>query len=198
MARILVACELSGMVRRAFRNKGHDAYSCDIEPSDDGSLYHIEGDVRDVLADEWALIIAHPPCTYMSNSGVRWLHADKGRWNHLDEAADFFKLFLHHPCKRMCIENPVMHRYAVSRIGRKHDQTIQPYEFGHPESKRTCLWLRGLPLLQATHVLEKPACGHWENQTPSGQNRLGPSNKRAKIRSQTYHGIATAMADQWG
>jgi len=196
--RVLIACEYSGTVRDAFIAQGHDAMSCDILATERPGPHH-EGDVREVLADDWDLIIAHPPCTYLCNSGVRWLYTEDGRWEKLDEAAAFFRLFLDADCPRVCIENPVMHKHALERIGgRRFDQSIQPYEFGHPESKRTCLWLRGLPALRPTDILEVPASGHWENQTAGGYNKLGPSPDRWKIRSATYQGIADAMADQWG
>lgn len=143
-------------------------------------------------------MIAHPPCTYLANSGVHWLHRDPGRWKFMDDGAKFFKMLLNADIPKIAVENPVMHKYAVAVIGRKHDQTIQPYEFGHPESKRTCLWLKGLPKLESTNVLSKPQSGKWNNQTPSGQNKLGPSADRWKLRSVTYQGIADAMAEQWG
>lgn len=195
--KVLVACEYSGVVRDAFSSRGHDATSCDTLPTDKAGK-HYQGDVRDILDEPWDLIIAHPPCTYMCNSGVCWLHKDEGRWQKLDEAAEFFRLFLDSPCPRVCVENPVMHKYAVERIGgRRQSQSVQPYEFGHPHSKRTCLWLKGLPLLKPTEILEKPASGKWENQTPSGRCKLPPSPDRWKLRSKTYQGIADAMADQW-
>ena len=213
--RVLVACEYSGAVRDAFIAQGHDAMSCDILATERPGPHH-EGDVREVLADDWDLIIAHPPCTYLCNSEVSWLHEKKGghadgieklraadrvkeRWANLDEGAAFFRLFLDADCPRVCIENPVMHKYAVERIGGvRQSQSIQPYEFGHPVSKRTCLWLRGLPLLRPTDILEKPASGLWDNQTPSGRCNLPPGPDRWKLRSATYQGIADAMADQWG
>lgn len=116
----------------------------------------------------------------------------------MERAAQFFRRFLEADCPRVAVENPVPHGYAVEIIGRKYDQTIQPYQFGHPESKRTCLWLKGLPRLRPTLVLDRPACGHWDNQTPSGQNKLSPSSDRWRLRSRTYEGIAEAMAEQWG
>ena len=196
--KVLVACEYSGVVREAFRARGHDAMSCDTLPTEIPGP-HYQGDVRDVLDDDWDLIIAHPPCTYLANSGVHCLHKDESRWAKLDEGAAFFKLFVDHPCKKICIENPVMHKYAIERIGgRKQSQTVQPYEYGHPASKRTCLWLKGLPILRPTNILERPESGVWENQTPSGRCKLGPGPERAKLRSKTFEGIAEAMAEQWG
>ena len=196
--KILIACEYSGIVRDAFIAQGHDARSCDILPTERPGP-HYQGDVTELLDKAWDLIIAHPPCTYLCNSGVRWLHTEKGRWEKLEEAAAFFRLFLDVNCPRVCIENPVMHRYARERLhGKKQTQSIQPFQFGHPESKRTCLWLKGLEPLRPTKVLDLPGCGYWENQTPSGRNKLAPSPDRAKLRSATYSGIADAMAAQWG
>lgn len=197
--KVLVACEFSGVVREAFRSRGHDAWSCDILPAADGSEFHYQQDARQLLDGSliWDLLIAHPPCTRLANSGVWVLHRKPGAWVELEEACDFFEFFKFAPVPRICIENPVPHKYAVARIGKYH-QTIQPYQFGHPESKRTCLWLKNLPPLRATNILARPASGHWENQTPSGQNKLGPSAHRALLRSVTYSGIASAMAEQWG
>lgn len=195
--KVLVACEYSGVVRDAFHKLGHDATSCDLLPTDSPGK-HYEGDIMDILYWDWDLIIAHPPCTYLCNSGVSWLHKDPDRWGQLDEGAAFFKLFLDHPCEMVCVENPVMHKYAVERIGGvRQSQSVQPYEYGHPVSKRTCLWLKGLPLLKPTNILEKPESGRWENQTPSGRCNLPPSLDRWKLRSKTYEGIAEAMANQW-
>lgn len=195
--KVLVACEVSGVVREAFRARGHDAWSCDLQPS--SSIRHIQRDAREVIRDGWDLMIAHPPCTYLSNSGAHWLHRRPERWELMREGAAFFRLLLDAAdIPRIAVENPVMHKYAVEIIGRRQDQTIQPYEFGHPESKRTCFWLKGLPLLRATDRLPLPASGHWENQCPGGQNRLGPSPERAAMRAKTYSGIAAAIADQWG
>jgi hypothetical protein len=202
--RVLVACEYSGTVRDAFIAQGHDAMSCDILATERPGPHH-EGDVREVLADDWDLVIAHPPCTYLCNSGVRWLYTEDGRWEKLDEAAEFFRLFLDADCPRVCIENPVMSSHAIKRIGGvKQSQSVQPYEFGHPESKRTCFWLRGLPALRPTDILERPACGHWANQSSKtggngGKMPIEPRTPdRWKLRSATYQGIADAMADQWG
>jgi len=194
--KVLVACEYSGRVRDAFAKKGHDAWSCDLLPTDQSNGNHHQGDIKDILYDNWDLIIAHPPCTYFANSGVSWLHRDSSRWAKLDESADFFNLFLNHSCNKIAIENPVPHKYALERIGgKKYTQTIQPWQFGHDASKRTCLWLKNLPLLEPTKIIKK---ARYSNQTPSGQNNLGPSAKRWKIRSETYIGIASAMANQWG
>lgn len=190
--RVLVACEFSGVVRRAFRERGHDAWSCDIIASDDNSPFHIRGDARDSIHDGWDLMIAHPPCTYLAVSGARWFKDRKFEQEH---ALDFVKTLLNAPIEKIALENPVS---IISSMIRKPDQIIQPWQFGHPEAKKTCLWLKNLPLLQPTNVLPLPPSGRWENQTPSGQNKLGPSEDRWKLRSITYEGIAKAMAEQWG
>lgn len=198
MKRILVGCEFSGVVRRAFRNRGFDAWSCDFLPSEDRSNQHIVGDVRDHLNDGWdALIVAHPPCTRMCNSGVRWLHnpppgktIDEIR-SELDDAAELFSDLWNAPIDRIAIENPVMHKYAKAKIRnfKPHSQSIQPWQFGHGETKRTCLWLKNLPALTPTNVVE----GREQRV-----HRMPPSPDRWKERSRTYPGIAAAMARQWG
>lgn len=187
--RVLVACEYSGAVRDAFSALGHDATSCDLLDSESPGR-HYKGDVRDILGDSWDLLVAHPPCTYLTNSGVRWLHSDASRWPKLFDGAAFFRLFdqaKHIP--RRAIENPIPHRYARELMGRAHDQVIQPWQFGHGETKATCLWLTGLPALKPTNIVSgrHGAC----HKTP-------PSADRWKIRSRTYAGIAAAMAAQWG
>jgi hypothetical protein len=193
--RVLVACEYSGKVREAFRRRGHDAWSCDLLPADDSSAFHVQGDVVPLLTDSWDLMIGHPPCTYLCGSGIHWNARRPERAALTEEAAAFFLTLWNAPIPRVAIENPVG---VMSTRLRKPDQIIQPWQYGHPESKATCLWLRGLPLLIPTNVLDKPACGYWQNQTPSGQNKLGPSADRWKIRSATYEGWAEAMAEQWG
>ena len=188
--KVLVACEYSGIVRDAFTIKGHDAWSCDILPTDNPNGNHYEGDVKDILYNDWDLIIAHPPCTYFANSGVRWLYEKPNRWAELDKAAEFFNLFLDHPCEKVAIENPVIHKHALKLINnRKYTQTIQPFQFGHGETKRTCLWLKGLPKLQPTNIVEGREQRVW---------KLAPSKDRWKLRSTTFQGIADAMANQWG
>lgn len=189
--KVLVACEYSGTVRDAFIANGHDAMSCDLLPTDSPGP-HYQGDVRDILNDGWELMIAHPPCTHLAVSGARWF---KNKQKEQAEALAFVQLLLDAPIDKIALENPIS--IISSRI-RKPDQIVQPWQYGHPESKSTCLWLKNLPKLQATNILEKPASGYWSNQTPSGQNKLGPSDDRWKIRSATYKGIAKAMADQWG
>lgn len=196
--KVLVACEFSGTVRRAFAARGHDAWSCDLLPAEDGSNRHIVGDARALLNEGWDfLIVAHPPCTRLCNSGVRWLSLPPaGRtldemWEELDAAADLFSAFWNAPIERICIENPVMHRHAKQRIRgyRPFGQSIQPWQFGHGETKRTCLWLKNLAPLRPTIVV-------------SGRDqrvfRMPPGPDRARERSRFFAGIADAMADQWG
>lgn len=196
--KVLVACEFSGRVRDAFISKGHDAISCDILETEKPGPHYI-GDVRDILySKDWDLIIAHPPCTYLTLSGVRWLQGNSERWQNMLDAVDFFNLFLDHPCRRICIENPIMHGYAKSRLRiPDYSQKTQPYFHGHPEKKSTCFWLKGLPVLKASNNVSHLMFGgspseiarvHWEGQ----------SKQRQKNRSRTFEGIAKAMADQWG
>lgn len=157
------------------------------------SQYH--GDIMDILYDDWDLLIAHPPCTYLCNSGVHWLHRQEGRWDKMRESAIFFSTLLKAPIEKICVENPIMHKYAKEIIGSDKTQIIQPYMFGEDASKSTCLWLKNLKPLVATNLIKKK---RYANQTPSGQNNLGPSADRWKLRSITYQGIANAMAEQWG
>lgn len=191
--KILVACEFSGIVREAFAARGHDAWSCDLLPTERPGN-HIQGDVLDILGDGWDLMIAHPPCTDLCVSGARYF-AEKRADGRQQRSIDFFMALANAPAPRIAVENPVG---IMSRLWRKPDQIIQPFQFGHPESKQTCLWLRGLPRLLHTNVLQKPERGYWDNQCPSGQNKLGPSPERAMNRARTYQGIADAMASQWG
>jgi hypothetical protein len=189
--RVIVGCESSGAVRRAFRALGHDAWSCDILPADDGCEHHYQCDIRDVptgYGNHWDVGIFHPPCTRLTNSGVRWLH-ERNLWGELDEAAELFRFCLAFPAKRKAVENPIPHRYALERIGRKYDQIIQPWQFGHGETKATCLWLDGLPPLEPTDVVDGRV---------ARVHRMSPSADRWKMRSATYSGIAQAMAQQWG
>jgi hypothetical protein len=195
--RVLVACEYSGKVREAFRSKGHDAWSCDLLPADDGSEHHIQGDVLEILNDGWDLLIGHPPCTYLCNSGVSWLHKIPERWDQMREGAEFFKALWDSDIPKIAIENPIMHKYAKEIIGSNQTQLIQPYQFGHPESKATCLWLKGLdPLVETDNVKEV-----WKSLPKKEAQRLHmlpPSADRWKLRSETYQGTADAMAEQWG
>ena len=193
--RVLVACEESQTVAREFRKLGHEAYSCDIEScSGEHKEWHLQQDVIPLLKEDWDLIIAFPPCTHLAVSGARYFK-EKREDGRQQKAVDFFMEFANASCEKIAIENPVG---IMSTIWRKPDQIIQPWQFGHPESKKTCLWLKGLPLLKPTNILSMPEKGYWDNQTPSGQNKLGPSPQRAMVRSRTYEGIGKAMAEQWG
>jgi hypothetical protein len=193
--KILVACEESQVVTIELRALNHEAYSCDLLPCSGGRpVWHIQGDVTPILSrDWWDMVIAFPPCTHLAVSGARWF-AQKRADGRQQQGIDFFMLFANCKAPRVAIENPVG---VMSKIWRKPDQIVQPWQFGHPEAKATCFWLKGLPKLESTKILPLPESGRWENQTPSGQNKLGPSPDRDKIRSKTYLGIAKAMALQW-
>lgn len=181
--RVLVACEFSGVVRRAFRQMGHDAWSCDLLRSEDESEHHLYGDVRQVLTQGWDLMIAHPPCTHLAVSGARWF---KDKQTEQTEALSFVCTLMGAPIPRIAIENPIS--IISSRI-RKPDQIIQPWQFGHGETKATCLWLKNLPKLIPTNIVEgREARIH----------RMPPNENRWKERSRTFQGIAEAMAQQWG
>jgi hypothetical protein len=194
--RILVACEYSGTVRDAFIRAGHDAISCDLLPTDAPGP-HYQGNVMDVIGDGFDLMVAHPPCTYLSVSGMHWTTRGLRDPQLTTDALAFVRLLMDAPIPRIAIENPVS---IISSQIKKPDQIIQPWMFGHDASKKTCLWLKGLPMLTPTQTIAprmvngKPRYG---NQTDSGQNRLAPSADRWKIRSETYSGIADAMAQQW-
>lgn len=192
--RVLVACEYSGTVRDAFIEAGHEAVSCDLLPTDVPGP-HYEGPVEDIMGDGWDLMIAFPPCTYLCSSGMHWTVRGLRDPQLTEDAILFVRSLLEAPIPKIALENPVG---CISSRIRKPDQIIQPWMFGHPESKATCLWLKGLSILESTNVLEKPVSGRWGNQTASGQNKLAPSKDRWKIRSKTYQGIADAMASQWG
>lgn len=194
--RVLVACEYSGVVRSAFARRGHYALSCDLLPAEDGGE-HYRGDVMNIINDGWDLMIAHPPCTYLSVSGMHWTTRGLRDPQLTEDALAFVRTLLEAPIPRICVENPVS---VISSRIRKPDQIVQPHQFGHDASKKTCLWLKGLPLLVPTqHVAPRVVNGRkvWGNQTASGQNKLGPSETRWKERSRTYEGIADAMATQW-
>ena len=194
--KVLVACEYSGTVRDAFRARGHDAMSCDLLPTDVPGP-HYQGDVFDVINDGWDLMIAHPPCTYLSVSGMHWTTRGLRDPQLTEDALIFVKRLMDAPINKIAIENPIS---VISSRIRKPEQIITPYQFGHDASKKTCLWLKNLPPLRPTNFVEprivngKP---RWGNQTDSGQNKLAPSADRWKIRSETYKGIAEAMASQW-
>ena len=189
IVKVLVACEFSGVVREEFAKRGHNAMSCDLlETEIPGTHYH--GDVMDLLNNgKWDLMIAHPPCTHLAVSGARHF---KHKQKEQAEALDFVSELMNCSIPRICIENPVS---VISSKIRKPDQIIQPWQFGEDASKRTCLWLSNLPKLIPTNVIVKD---RYANQTPSGQNNVGESKDRAKLRSTTYAGIAQAMAEQWG
>ena len=194
--RLLVACEYSGTVRDAFIRRGHDAMSCDLLPTD-ALGPHYQGDVADIINDGWDMMIAHPPCTYLSVSGMHWTARGLRDPQLTEDALAFVKFLMDAPIERIAIENPIS---VISSRIRKPDQIINPWQFGHDASKRTCLWLKGLPLLTPTEIIEPRIVNgkkRWANQTDSGQNRLPPSEDRWKIRSETYEGIANAMATQW-
>ena len=204
--RILIACEESQEVCKAFRELGHEAFSCDILPCSGGHPeWHIQEDIFHFLhgtkRGNWDLIIGHPPCTYLCNSGVSWLYnkdgsKNKERWKQMERGALFFKSLLNQNCEMIAIENPIPHKYALKIIERKYDQIIQPYMFGHPERKATCFWLVGLPKLKSTRNVKK----QMEKLPKSKSQRIhytSPGKDRAKIRSKTFKGIAKAMAKQW-
>lgn len=220
--RVLVACEYSGRVRDAFARLGHFAVSCDLLPTESAPVAgsrHYQGDVRDVLADGWDVMIAHPPCTFLAASGLHWNRRSPPRAAQTDAALAFVRELLDAPVPFIALENPVG---CISTRLRPPDQIVQPFDFGEDASKRTCLWLKGLPKLQATARVHGRlfCCGRplpdivgahgcpsclgkrrarriYGNQTPTGQNKLGPSADRWKERSRTYPGIAAAFADQW-
>ena len=195
--RVLVACESSGTVRDAFDALGHDAWSCDLLPGERPGQ-HYEDDLFEVLDLGWDLVIAHPPCTFLSSSGLHWNRRRPERAEQTAAALDFVRRIMAADVPRLAIENPVG---CISTQIRRPDQIIQPWQYGDDASKTTCLWLRGLPPLVPTEsVLPRMVDGRprWANQTDSGQNRLGPSPTRWRERSRTYQGIADAMAEQWG
>jgi hypothetical protein len=193
--KVLVGCEYSGKVRQAFRDMGHDAWSCDLLPPDDDSDYHIQGDVMALLNDGWDLAVFHPPCTYLSVSGMHWTTRGLRDTQLTEDALIFVQTLLNAPIPKIALENPVS--VISSRIC-KPDQIIQPWWFGDDASKKTCLWLKNLPPLQPTNMLHGDNKTRRANQTASGQNKLAPSKDRWKKRSETYQGIANAMAEQWG
>lgn len=217
--RVIIGCEFSGAVRRAFRGLGHDAWSCDLLPAKDGSEHHIQGDVLRILDDGWDIGIFHPPCTYLTNSaawafkppdferypGVGYHQkvkpgtlVSRERCQAREEALEFVEKLMKANIPRIAIENPIG---VISTRIRKYDQCIQPHQFGEDASKSTCLWLKNLPLLVGTgDVAPRIANGkpRWANQTDNGQNKLSPGDDRWAERSVTYPGVAEAMAGQWG
>jgi site-specific DNA-cytosine methylase len=205
--RVLIACEESQAVCIEMRKRGHEAYSCDILPCSGGHPeWHFQCDVKEVLKQQWDMVIAHPPCTYLSVSGLHWNKKYPERAKKTEEALDFVQMFMDLDVERIAIENPVG---CISSRIRKPDQIIQPYEFGDDASKKTCLWLKGLPLLESTGYVEPRIVDgkkRWANQDDNGQNRdvrtgkvLAWNSEEIKIlRSKTYPGIAKAIAEQWG
>lgn len=208
--RVLVACEFSGVVRDAFLDHGFDAWSCDLKPTEsDGP--HICGDVLEIVDDDWDLMIAHHPCTYLCNSGVRWLYKkdddgnkikDEDRWEKMRDAAAFFKSLLNAPIPHIAVENPVMHSYGIEIIGQKYDQIIQPYYFGDSAQKTTCLWLKNLPELEPTNVVDKGDFVEYSSgaRMPKwyADAKKSDDDERQRLRSITFQGFAEAMAMQWG
>ena len=192
---VLIGCEFSGIVREAFRKKGHNAWSCDLLEAEDGSKYHIRGDILKILTHNWDLMIAHPPCTHLCVSGARWF---KDKQVEQEKALEFVKLLMNAPIKRIAIENPVS---IISTQIKKPDQMIQPWQFGHGETKTTCLWLKNLPKLEWTSNTYDWKSLEYHNVIKGREQRLWklpPSENRWKLRSKTFQGIAEAMAEQWG
>ena len=196
--KLLIACEESQAVCIEFRKLGHEAYSCDIQPESGGyPEWHIKGDVLEQLDKGWDMMIAFPPCTFLTSANT-YIKRGCSKYTpeqaktYQQQAINFFMAFAKSDCWKKCIENPVG---IMSTHYRKPDQIIQPWMFGEDASKKTCLWLKGLPPLKPTNIITKE---RYANQTPSGQNKLGPSPDRAKLRAKTYPGIAKAMAEQWG
>jgi hypothetical protein len=196
--RVLIACEFSGTVRDAFARRGHDAWSCDLLPTETPGLHH-QGDVLDVLGNGWDLMIGHPPCTYLCGMGVWWNHKRPERWPMTHAARDFVEALWQAPIRRVAIENPIG---FLNRNWMPPSQVIQPWQFGHEANKPTCLWLRNLPPLTATQVVGRgkfyvkangSRMSAWSHKT-SGTRK----EERARIASRTFTGIADAMAQQWG
>lgn len=192
--RVLIACEFSAVVRNEFRKNGCDAWSCDLLESEGSQRFHIRRDVLEVIGEGWDLMIAHPPCTFTAVSGARW-NVTPARQRKQRHALRFVRKLMKAPIDRIGLEQPIS---VVSTKIRKPDQIVQPWWFGEDASKSICLWLKGLPLLQPTNVLPGDRKTRRANQTPSGQNKLGPSPDRWRNRSRTYRGLAVAMAAQWG
>lgn len=189
--RVLVACEFSGIVRDAFIERGHDAVSCDLLPSESDKGPHVQGDVFEIINNGWDLMIAHPPCTYLANSGVRWLYEQPDRWQKMEEGCAFFNALKNAGIPRIAIENPIMHKHAKAKGIGDPTQTVQPWHFGEPESKAVCLWLNGLMPLRLEHT-GKP------DKLEQRVWRMPPGPERQKERSRFFKGIARAMAEQWG
>lgn len=207
--KILIACEESQTITNAFRRAGYEAYSCDVEDCSGGHPeWHIKGDCLHLLKEEWALLIGHPPCTYITNAGVRHLHdivskngnrakiSGKARWDEMEKACEFFLQLANANIPRICLENPIPHKYAKKHIG-EYTQLIQPWMFGHMETKATCLWLKNLPKLTETNNVKQEML-----KLPKKERHrihyMSPGPDRARLRSKTYEGIAQAIVEQWG
>lgn len=198
--RVLIGCETSGKMRRAFAARGHDTWSCDLLPADDETDHHLVCDVRDLLDDGWDLAVFHPPCcTYLTVAGLHWNTRDPARAAKTEAALELVQQLMDAPIHKIALENPVS---CISSRIRKPDQIVQPYEFGHDASKKTCFWLKNLPPIVSRwpRVPGRLVNGRerWANQTDSGQNKLPPSKDRWKLRSETYDNIALAAAEAWG
>ena len=200
--KILIACEFSGTVREAFARRGHDVMSCDLLPTERECCEltsHYQGDVRELLDDNWDMMLAFPPCTYLCSSGLHWNNRRAERAQETETALNFVRLLLDAPIKKVVLENPIG---CIGTRIRKADQIIQPNDFGHDANKATCLWLKNVPKLIPTKKIEPRVTSNgkkrWANQTDSGQNRLTPSPRRWAERSATYSGVADAFAEQWG
>lgn len=201
--KVLIACEESQAITIELRKKGIEAYSCDLQDCSGGHPeWHIKGDaIKEAYSGKYQKMIAHPTCTFITNSGVRWLFNSDGsmnteRWESLQESANFFKKLLDAPIPFIAIENPIPHRYALEIIGEKYTQCIQPYQFGHAESKATCFWLKGFQPLKETNNVKEA----WKNLPKKEAHRIhymSPGVERTKLRSKTYKGIAQAIAQQW-
>jgi hypothetical protein len=197
--KVAVICEYSGVVRDAFTRSGHDAMSFDLLPTEIAGQ-HFQGDCTTLPMEFWSqfdLAICHPPCTYLSNSGVCWLHKDPSRWDKLRDGAELFKWMLNLPIPMIAVENPIQHKYAKELIGQNQTQVIQPWMFGHAEQKATCLWLKGLPELKPTNNVKEEMMGMTKSQRQR-LHYLPPSADRAKERARTFQGIADAIVSQWG
>ena len=186
--KVLVACEFSGIVRDAFLERGHDAISCDLLPTERPGP-HIQGDVRPLLRERWDLVIAHPPCTYLSNVGLPWLYKRPERWGMMEDGAAFFRECIDANASMVAVENPRMHRHALKLVGRKYNFLTYAWQFGHETTKIHCWWMKGLPPLLPTAIMQKRESEHM---------KFLPSPEKGKLRSKFFPGIAAAMADQWG
>lgn len=195
--KILIACEESQIITKAFRRRGHDAFSCDLKPCSGGHPeWHIQDNALNHFNDGWDMMIAHPVCKRLANSGVQWL-AKRNLWDDMIKGVLFFRKFLNADIPKIVIENPILHGYALRAIGKKYSQIVQPWMFGHTERKATCLWIKGLPLLTPTNNVKEEML-----KLPKREQQrifyMPPSKDREMLRSKTYPGIADAMAKQWG